>query len=227
MTLKAFSVRMVVAATAASSTILATVPAQAAKLTGVLNFTGAVTFDTVSNPIKLTFEDSNSSSPGLNFTVDQASTTLAFDTPEKNQVTGTGKVAPKAINLVGGEAGPFPNWLTGLKVEGKDLTFSLTKFVLGSASIKPLQGGFTRYTYDSDINGNFFADGEFLGAGVFTTQFVLTTDQINQAITTSYSGTIAAYPVPTPALLPSLIGLGLGVIRKRKTAATEEAEINA
>ncbi|MGI0484486.1 PTPA-CTERM sorting domain-containing protein [Pantanalinema rosaneae CENA516] len=226
MTLKTFHVGMVVAATVASNTILSTTPAQAAKLTGVLNFTGAVTFDTVGNPTKLTFEDSNSLSPGLNFAVDLASTTLAFDTPEKNQVTGTGKVAPKVINLVGGEAGPFPNWLTGLKVEGKDLTFNLTKFVLGSASIRSLPGGFTRYVYDSDISGKFFADGEFLGSGVFTTQFVLTAEQINQAITTSYSGTIAAYPVPTPALLPGLIGLGLGVMRKRKTEAIEEAAIN-
>ena len=35
--------------------------------------------------------------------------------------------------------------------------------------------------------------------------------------------TVNATPVPTPALLPGLIGLGLGVLRKRKAEAAEQA----
>jgi hypothetical protein len=48
----------------------------------------------------------------------------------------------------------------------------------------------------------------------------------NGGVGTSYSLTLTAQPIPTPALLPGLIGLGMGVLRKRKkemAAASTEA----
>lgn len=65
----------------------------------------------------------------------------------------------------------------------------------------------------------FFRSGSDLTAatGLFTAQSTFNP--------TSYSLSIKAAPIPTPALLPGLIGLGIGVLRKRKAekAATVEA----
>jgi|GEM_PF-3359311 len=62
-----------------------------------------------------------------------------------------------------------------------------------------------------------FGDG-VKGLGTFT---VLG----NQGELFTYQGSVTA--VPTPALLPGLLALGLGVLRKRKAEAIEEVEADA
>ena len=225
MNLKSIGLSAAIATTAIAGSSFATSPAQAASLTGVLNFFGGVSFDKVSNPTKLTFLDADPKAPGINFKVDGSTTTLAFNTPQLNQVTGDGKIVPSVINLTGGVGGPYTSWLTGLNVGGKVLSFDLTSFTLGTPTIASLGGGFSKYVYDSSLVGKFFIDSkEFVGLGAFSTQFVLNAEDANKPNGTSYSGTLVAVPVPTPALLPALLGLGVAALRKRKS---EESGVEA
>ncbi|MCY7323676.1 MAG: PTPA-CTERM sorting domain-containing protein [Phormidesmis sp. CAN_BIN36] len=87
-----------------------------------------------------------------------------------------------------------------------NVSFDLTKFVFNNSTKAADFFGVIR-------KGNDVSDA----IGQFTTQEL--------AGSTSYSMTITA--VPTPALLPGLIGLGMGVLRKRKKemAAAVGAEV--
>jgi len=70
-----------------------------------------------------------------------------------------------------------------------------------------------------ELNG-VFADNT-IGTGAITTQLV--DGKIN-----SYSATlVAGNEIPTPALLPGLIGMGAAVLRKRNAEETEQAEAEA
>lgn len=121
------------------------------------------------------------------------------------------------LNFIGGDlyqiTGPVPDFIRGIDIGGiltgppggNDVTFELTDFV------------FNKQTGDSTVFKGIFRSGSFSigGVGRFTSQ----TDLGNPS---SYSLSIVA--VPTPALLPGLIALGAGVVRKRKVASLEKAE---
>jgi len=64
--------------------------------------------------------------------------------------------------------------------------------------------------------GTFFNNGQTLGAGHLNASRSGTVKTDG-----SYQFTLTATPVPTPALLPGLLALGAGVVRKRKSEATE------
>ena len=87
-----------------------------------------------------------------------------------------------------------PNFITNI---GAGISFDLTKFIYDNIELK------------ADFEGIFRSGTDSIAAkgGLFTTQ-------LNISNPASYSGTIVA--VPTPALLPGLIGLGMGMLRKRK-----------
>ena len=101
-------------------------------------------------------------------------------------------------------SGSVTNFITNIKA---GISFDLTKFIYDNSKSSATFEGVFRSGTDS-----IFAKG-----GLFTTQ-------LTQKNPTTYSASIAA--IPTPALLPGLIGLGMGVLRKRKkemAAADAEA----
>lgn len=117
-------------------------------------------------------------------------------------------------SLFGGQVNDF--------ISGMDngIKFTLTAFNLTKST-----NGFL-----ADIDGFFTAPPKFpsvAAAGGLSTQSGLTklvftgSDLIETKSGSSFSGDITA--VPTPALLPGLLGLGVAALRKRKTAATEKA----
>lgn len=102
-------------------------------------------------------------------------------------------------------AAPVNAFLSGIDLNGStaasdNVTFNLTEFIFDSTT-----GG------TSSLKGDFFVDGQFAaeGMGRFTSQLDL-------ANPTTFSLSITAQPVPTPALLPGLLGFGATLMRKRK-----------
>lgn len=90
------------------------------------------------------------------------------------------------------------------------ITFQLLSFTLTR-----LNSG----NFEAAFSGNFFdpRDGEtVLGFGDFTSQ--------RRFATTGTSLSLDVQAIPTPALLPGMIGMGLAALRKRKSQAAEKAE---
>ncbi|GAB4462251.1 MAG: hypothetical protein OHK0037_12850 [Elainellaceae cyanobacterium] len=87
---------------------------------------------------------------------------------------------------------------------GDDVQFTLTEFIFNSANgnTDSLKGFFTT------------SSGTFQAIGRFTSQ----TDFTNPS---TYS--LSLKVVPTPALLPGLVGMGLAALRKRREEAESEA----
>ena len=140
-----------------------------------------------------TVEDFPVAIPGLG--TDQAGTVLASLKQDSSTVflNGFVKDLPDFIATVGGGLDNFLYFGPGSSANFK-LT-SITSQQLGNS-----------YVYD--LSGFF---GTTPGTGTLTTQV--------GSGARSWSATITA--IPTPALLPGLIGLGVGVLRKRKA---EEAQ---
>ena len=98
------------------------------------------------------------------------------------------------------EGGTVPNWLTGL-ANGVQYTLeSMTLNQVGGDLLGSYAGFFT-----PPVSG-------VPGFGSLTTQG-------NFTIGSSFSSTVTA--VPTPALLPGLLGFGVAAFRRRKGEATE------
>jgi hypothetical protein len=102
---------------------------------------------------------------------------------------------------------PVTNYLEGLDVAGgpsggDDVQFDLTSFLYDTATGDALVQGLFKYGSDT-----------IAGAGRFTSQ-------LDIAGPSSFSMSITA--VPTPALLPGIIGLGLGALRKRRQGQAAE-----
>ena len=224
MNFKSIGLSAAIATAAIAGSSFATSPVQASTLTGNLSFTGSVMFDSVAAPTQLKFLSFNVSQD-VSPDGSQGSTDLAFDTPHAKQVTVAGKITPATIKLdSSGNAGHYTGWLTGLQVSGKTLSFDLDSFSLGTATPIPerINGKLTGsnfYIYAPTLLGKFSTDGkETVGSGVFTTQFKVRAkkDVKNPRAVYVYSGFLTAVPVPTPALLPGLLALGAGIVRKRK-----------
>lgn len=107
-------------------------------------------------------------------------------------------------------SGFVSNFLTGINfLTGGSASFDLTNFVYNAAS-----GG-------ADITGIFKSGSDsFFGSGTFTSQLGSLTVG-NGPSSYSLSLTANPTPIPTPALLPGLIGLGVAALRKRKAEAVE------
>jgi hypothetical protein len=117
------------------------------------------------------------------------------------------------LSLVSGSAtkyklaSPVTNYLNGLDVSGgpgtgNDVQFDLTSFLYDTVTGDALVQGFFKY-----------GPNTIAGAGRFTSQ-------LDIARPSSFSMSITA--VPTPALLPGIIGLGLGALRKRRQGQAAE-----
>ncbi len=95
--------------------------------------------------------------------------------------------------------------IVGVVPDGDDVQFTLTRFLYNAVTgdSTALEGFFTRGTQTIAARGRF-------------------TSQPDVTNPSSFSLSITA--VPTPALLPGLVGFGVAALRKRKREATAQAE---
>lgn len=107
--------------------------------------------------------------------------------------------------------GTLTNFLTGLDLLGgtNNFSFSLLSFVYDKTT------GIGRFQ-------GTFADGT-VGLGTFVLGSAITSPAGNPVVTNDFNYTLSVTAVPTPALLPGLIGMGLAALRKRK-AELEQPE---
>jgi hypothetical protein len=168
-----------------ASTVVA--PAQAATVTGTLNFTktGGVNSITAS---KVDFVNTNDF-----FKVDQTSGSF---------VENQGVTILRDLNLSSFSAGDF------LKVENgvDDIFFNITGF----APISPTVPGF----FHANVFGNFRLGST--NTATKPSSFVLGLTANGSKFTT-----VSIAAVPTPALLPGLVGMGIAALRKRKSDGLE------
>jgi hypothetical protein len=191
-----------VAATAAiaGATLTAT-PAKAASLgPGTFVLTGQSTITTTPTGLTINFS---------NFGINSSTGTLA-------SLSGTPTVFP-SLSLTGsgssfsssGQAG----FIQGLNLGGNLLNFDLNPFTANSVELLP---GIVQLT-SSGISGTLSGGGNsVLGQGALAS--------INFNSGAPGVAVISVQTIPTPALLPGLIGLGVGIVRKRQSEASGKAE---
>lgn len=110
------------------------------------------------------------------------------------------------------------SFVTFRKVGFSDLTFYLDKFVNPS---------YTEFGGTKDDFGQFTSrvSGKFNPGGNAIDEVISAFATIRQNSTSNFTDiTLSTTPIPTPALLPGLIGMGIAAIRKRKS---EESEVEA
>jgi hypothetical protein len=106
------------------------------------------------------------------------------------------------------------NFLTGLKYKGESVFLDITNAITFTGTVQ---------------NQNQYALTATNLAAVFrTANGSLSSDSIVSSLTASRSGGRSgtgslSVDVPTPALLPGLVGLGVAALRKRKSEATKDA----
>ncbi|MBD2081294.1 PTPA-CTERM sorting domain-containing protein [Leptolyngbya sp. FACHB-17] len=232
------------AATAAATLTAATVAVQPAHAAGlqygsVLNFTsipnGGVQFNNAQN--RLNFFSDNP--PPGNMTgqiVRPTASTGSFlgtqtvpnQSPPPPRIldillSGSGQVRNFASTV------PVPNFvpanvlLSGINAPGiagnPNVAFVVQQLTYNTQSqIAQFRGSFFRTT-GTGVNGDPLVLGQLLSAG---TGSITSQGNANAPGFASFSGSITA--VPTPALLPSLIGFGVAALRKRKGEAVTEVE---
>jgi hypothetical protein len=208
MNFKSFTLKAAIAATVLAGSTLAVSPAEAAGLKGSLAFTG----EAVATPTDIEFYLLNGQADPANgrdigrFRVSVASTTGDFDPLDGTRGTIkdlTGIISATATNPPAFQA--INNFLSF--GQNDPFNFTLTAFKFVNARFYKFEG--------------FFTDGT-IGRGELTTQAGL-------GGVDTYSASLIATgeEIPTPALLPGLIGMGAAVLRKRKAEATEQAEAEA
>jgi hypothetical protein len=111
--------------------------------------------------------------------------------------------------------GSLPNFLTGLDVTGvtSNLRFNLERFVYNNTT------GIGRFK-------GVFSDGT-VGLGTFNLGAEITRPAGNPIVPNDFNYTVSVTAVPTPALLPGLIGMGLAALRKGKGEAEQPEEVKA
>jgi hypothetical protein len=162
----------------------------------------------------------------INFTPDSASQKIqvtsgsgSFDQvvgPSETVLRlGLSNASTKILDLVlsgGVYSGPtIPDFISGIKIGRPVGNLRNLSFDLTSATVVT-PGKLANFV------GLFRSDNTILSraSGDLTSQGFG-----KNGVGTSYSLTLAAEPIPTPALLPGLIGLGMGVLRKRKKEMAE------
>ncbi|MBW4480941.1 MAG: PTPA-CTERM sorting domain-containing protein [Tildeniella torsiva UHER 1998/13D] len=210
MSFKAFVSSAAIAGTLVTGTVLASAPAEAAILVGsrlnLQNVTrGGVSFSSGGGVGTLDFEGlAGGQAVGLGASTGSFTGATSLPLP-------LARIQDLTLTDIGGGmfefTGLLPSFLSGIDLPGfpggNDLQFDLTKFI------------FRQSTGDADIEGFFRLGSESIqGSGLFTTQ-------TNLGNPSSFSLSIEA--VPTPALLPGLIGMGVAALRRKKEEVEESA----
>ena len=208
MKFKSIGIKAAVLATVAiSSAVVTAAPSHAASITSG----GTINIDGVNGSlakVKLT----SGAITGLTFTGPQANQV------EVNGATGGFELYRKGVgtiqnlNYFNGAFQPITDFI---KIDG--LSFNLSSVattIVPGMIIKP--GVKTSSTAIFDFLGTFKnSENDIVGSGKLTT--VLDLNSKKQDAPSSFSGTFAAAPVPTPALLPGLVGMGVAALRKRRS----------
>ena len=216
MNFKTFGVGVTAAFAVATGTALVSAPAQAAILApGAFTITG----DDVSRVTGF-----SSKTVGSTFTLNLDNSPLSIT--DKNGVfagisglTGTPNVASLLLTVVNSTTFSFGNkvpFITGLKQNGENIFFDLDAGNLGG-----FINSATNYSFGGSIGGKLRdGSGNIIGAGGSVASFDIGSGP------NSNRSSITVETIPTPALLPGLIAMGAGVLRKRK-AEVEAVEADA
>ncbi|MBD2000323.1 PTPA-CTERM sorting domain-containing protein [Leptolyngbya sp. FACHB-671] len=209
MNFKSFALKTAIAATVLTGSTLAVSPAEALEFGSQLDFTGYAVVSPESLDFKL-----------YNGAVD----TLTGEDIGEFSVAVSGKTGSftglPSVNL------PFLGAITVGQVKDISSVASFTAInnFLYFGENSPFNFNLTSFAYNStkelyEFSG-LFADNT-IGTGRLTTQFMGNNQN-------SYSVTIVAgNEIPTPALLPGLIGMGAAVLRKRNAEENEQVEAEA
>lgn len=186
---------------AASTVIFASTvisPAEAATVTGTLNFAKDGGVNSITNS-KVDFVNTNDF-----FSVGQTSTgTFAG-------LKGSGVTILNDITL------PFSGAFDFLKVNAGP-TFRVTGF--GTNGVQTFNG---LSAFGGNVLGNFIFDGD--NTPVKPSSFILAFDSSDGDFANISIKADDAAAVPTPALLPGLVGMGIAALRKRKSAESETVD---
>lgn len=224
MTINAIRTSLLAATFAAVASVVATAPAHALSLFGNINLGGNVKVSGNSSNYKFDFLNEvtpPNATPGTAGDVVVFGGTGSFE--GAGEAAGGAKIRDFATSSATSNFpdGALTNFITGIKLaNGTVLSFDLSEFNDFTLAFPPVgtsNGGTFLGTF-RDSNNDSVA-----GKGILTAQFLGTNDFTG---VTSYSASLGAAPVPTPALLPGVIGLGVAALRKRKSnedASTEEA----
>ena len=129
----------------------------------------------------------------------------------------------KDLTFAGGVSGPVVKFLSFNSPNSPNLFFDLTKAIV---RVDPFSAG--QRSINVDLFGNFTnSSGSILGVGEGGLNTYLDLFRKNkkspwEATPGTYHISIKA--IPTPALLPGLLGLGVAALRKRKS---EESDVEA
>lgn len=214
MNFKSFGLGLFIVTAGVAGTILTKSPAQAITIGSgdILGLSGSarlqnanvaigstsrINFFAYTNTTSGTLQVQGASTGAFNSLATQAATILDLD------------LKKTAVDVW--EFSPFSGYLTNF-ITVADVKYDLSKFTL-----KKVGGLFT-----ADFEGLFRSTNEIAGFGSFA--------PANSSNFPKSSGSTIAIDVttvPTPALLPGLLALGVGALRKRKTEAIEAGKTNA
>jgi hypothetical protein len=152
-----------------------------------------------------------------------SSDTPPFVAPSQAKITNFS--APGSVT--GFSSAPLTPFLSEIRLTDG----TLASFNLESLTFSTTMRGANRF-FDFDLVGKFVTSlGEEIPAlGGFTTQASNSRLLAGNSVRTTYSGNLTA--VPTPALLPGLLGMGAAAVRKKRKGENSEAtpetvEVNA
>lgn len=206
MKFKSIGIKAVVLATAViGGAVITAAPSQAASITDG----GTIEIIPTLKSNALVKFDQNKKITGLNFVGKNAGKIQVSDATGgfATYIGDTGFI--KNLVFSNGVSGSKDNFLS----IGADLFFDL------SSAVASFSGTAADFDFLGTYNNSM---GEILGSGTLTTQ-VKFVNGVDTPSSFSISGETA--PVPTPALLPGLVGMGVAALRKRKSEeeAVEEA----
>lgn len=211
-------------AIALSAATVSVAPAQALGLSGTLNLQGIATvpdYTSVGTTQNVTFSAPTIVTGALNGS-SIAAGGIAIN-PLALELTSETPLAPDLLFRKFRNLGLTPFIDFGSRTIGA-VTSNLTFNLLASnayVGTKSTANGLLSLFASGPLSGNFQFDGTTLANGT-----VSANRSGNIASNGIYGITLTAQPIPTPALLPGVIGLGMGVLRKRKkemAAASAEA----
>jgi hypothetical protein len=188
MTLKALTFGTLAASTLALASTVVS-PAEAATVTGGFDFGKAGGVSAITNS-KIDFVNTDNF-----FTLEQGTGTFAG-------------LVNSRISILNDITVPFSGPLDFLRVENgvNDILFQITR--LENIDRDPVAGA---PAFSANIFGNFIFEGDSTPARPSSLIFALSPR-------TGGFTNVSVEAVPTPALLPAIVGMGIAAVRKRKSA---------
>jgi hypothetical protein len=183
----------------------------------------------IRNGNTLTFKgDVNITKVGDNFAFDFAPFANIVDVGATSSspfvAPGSAKIASFAApgSALGLPTAPIPSFLSQIQLTDG----SFASFNLESLNFSTFTSGTNRF-FDFDLTGKFItALGQEIPAfGGFTTQVKQASLISGIAVGSTYSGDLTA--VPTPALLPGLLGMGAAALRKKRKGESEVSQTSS